>query len=111
MPRLEFEKHIWNACMRIGMFEGSELYFIKCGKSKAPELLPHKLIMLINQNFDDLYKVNRFFAPIHKVNNYPLFLKMLSKIAPFKERDILFEGALFSVVRKPIQEEVTTYEG
>ena len=111
MPRIEFEKHIWNACMRIGMFEGASIHSIKCGKSKEPELLPFKLIMMINKNFNDLYEVNRFFAPVHKYNNYPKFLQMLADIAPFKDRDILFEGALFSIVRNPIDVQETTYKG
>ena len=103
LSRKQLEDHIWNICMRVGSFEGKNISALKHGKSNAPMALPFKLIMLINQNFNDLLEANHFFSPVLKEQHYPHFLDMLNNIAPFKETDILFEGAIFSVIsRTPV---------
>jgi len=112
MSREELINHVWDICMRVGMMEGLELYTLRHGDTKNPSILPPKLIMLINKNFDNLYEVNYFFAPINKRKNYQKFTQMLNEIAPFRESDIIFEGALFTLISKKIEPiTVNEYEG
>lgn len=108
MTRTEIENHIWNICMRIGGING-EIYNIKIGEQKSPLSLPPKLIILINQNFNNLHEVNQFFAPINKVKNFKMFKEMINNISPFKTNEILFDDSMFIVERKEIYVTSTEY--
>jgi hypothetical protein len=95
--------------MRLGSISG-EVYNIRHGTIKEPLSLPYKLIMFINKNFNNLYEVNRFFAPVNKQENKSKFLKMLNEIAPFKASEILFEGSCFNMPNKIYTVMETSYD-
>ena len=102
-------KYVWNVCMRLGSVNG-ELHNVKHGTNKEPKSLPYKLIMLINKNFNDLYEVNSFFAPINKANHINRFRSMLNEIAPFSTNEILVNGCFFSVEDRKIFVTETEYQ-
>ena len=111
MTREEIENDIWNICTRLGAING-ELYHIRHGNIKEPTMLPNILVMLINKNFNDLFEVNNFFAPINKEKNIVKFRNMLNEIAPFKHEDIVLNGSLFLIKSKNytiVETEYTNY--
>ena len=110
MTKKEIIEGIWNICTRLGLMDG-EIYNIRHGTKKEPLSLPYKLIILINQNFDNLYEVNKFFAPMNKKENMPKFINMLNKIAPFTTTEFIIDGAMFTVENKIYTVVETNFEG
>lgn len=97
LSREQFAGYVWNQCVRLGLFEEKTISVLKHGKTTNPQSLPFKLIILINQNFNNLYEVSHFFAPMYKNKNFPKFKEMLNDISPFSESEILVTSPIFSV--------------